>query len=114
MGPGQGASGPAEWRDVVWAPCMDVGFRRPRALAQFCIAVALAKAQVLSEGTTFTWDTGGLRALLLALGGGVAELEGSLALLLGRDKGTPESSGTLPTSSPPPTDKQSLSPLICL
>lgn len=43
----------------------------------FCIAVALASAHVLSEGTTFTWDTCGYHALLLAWGGRAGGQSGS-------------------------------------
>lgn len=52
-----------------------------------CIALGLADAYVLSDGTTFTWDTCGHPAL--AWGGGMVEVEGSLWLCcVGRDKNT--------------------------
>lgn len=39
-----------------------------------CIVLGRVDAYMLSDGTTFTWDTCGHHAFLLALGGGVVEL----------------------------------------
>ncbi|NWU87264.1 INPP phosphatase, partial [Onychorhynchus coronatus] len=43
-----------------------------------CVILGLADAYVLSEGTTFAWDTCAPHAILRALGGGLVALEGAL------------------------------------
>uniref|UniRef100_A0A8D0C851 Inositol polyphosphate 1-phosphatase n=1 Tax=Salvator merianae TaxID=96440 RepID=A0A8D0C851_SALMN len=56
-----------------------------------CVALGLADAYVLSEGSTFKWDSCGPHAILRALGGGIADLSEALrAFRAGRRKGLPE------------------------
>ncbi|XP_053227181.1 inositol polyphosphate 1-phosphatase [Podarcis raffonei] len=43
-----------------------------------CVALGLADAYVLSEGSTFKWDSCGPHAILLALGGGMVDLSEAL------------------------------------
>ncbi|NXH13249.1 INPP phosphatase, partial [Bucco capensis] len=43
-----------------------------------CVILGLADAYVLSEGSTFAWDSCAPHAILRALGGGMVALEGSL------------------------------------
>lgn len=92
-GPCREPRGPAEWRrEGVWAPCMDVGPRRPQTLAASCCALQRVwrLMPVCSQMAPPSLGLCGHHALLLVLGGGVGELEGSLALLCGeRGKGIP-------------------------
>ncbi|XP_062366833.1 LOW QUALITY PROTEIN: inositol polyphosphate 1-phosphatase [Cinclus cinclus] len=53
-----------------------------------CVALGLADAFVLSQATTFAWDSCAPHAILRALGGGVVALEG--ALRAQREGGTEE------------------------
>ncbi|XP_048345656.1 inositol polyphosphate 1-phosphatase [Sphaerodactylus townsendi] len=43
-----------------------------------CVALGFADAYVLSEGSTFKWDSCGPHAILRALGGGIANFAGAL------------------------------------
>ncbi|XP_015279147.1 PREDICTED: inositol polyphosphate 1-phosphatase [Gekko japonicus] len=43
-----------------------------------CVALGFADAYVLSEGSTFKWDSCGPHAILRALGGGIADYAGAL------------------------------------
>ncbi|XP_032939290.1 inositol polyphosphate 1-phosphatase isoform X1 [Catharus ustulatus] len=55
-----------------------------------CVALGLADAFVLSQATTFAWDSCAPHAILRALGGGVVALEGALrAQREGGDTGDP-------------------------
>lgn len=56
-----------------------------------CVAMGLADAYVLSEGSTFKWDSCGPHAILRALGGGIVDLAGALqAWRAGQRKLLPE------------------------
>uniref|UniRef100_A0A6J0SXU5 inositol-1,4-bisphosphate 1-phosphatase n=1 Tax=Pogona vitticeps TaxID=103695 RepID=A0A6J0SXU5_9SAUR len=56
-----------------------------------CVALGLADAYVLSEGSTFKWDSCGPHAILRALGGGMVDLSGALqAWRAGQRKQLPE------------------------
>ncbi|XP_015743206.1 inositol polyphosphate 1-phosphatase [Python bivittatus] len=56
-----------------------------------CVALGLADAYVLSEGSTFKWDSCGPHALLRALGGGIVDLSAALqAWRAGQRKRLPE------------------------
>ncbi|XP_066064482.1 inositol polyphosphate 1-phosphatase [Chamaea fasciata] len=54
-----------------------------------CVALGLADAFVLSQATTFAWDSCAPHAILRALGGGVVALEGSLRVLREGGEGEP-------------------------
>ncbi|XP_061470765.1 inositol polyphosphate 1-phosphatase isoform X2 [Rhineura floridana] len=56
-----------------------------------CVALGLADAYVLSEGSTFKWDSCGPHAILRALGGGIVDLSEALkAWRAGQRKLLPE------------------------
>ncbi|XP_044277856.1 inositol polyphosphate 1-phosphatase [Varanus komodoensis] len=56
-----------------------------------CVALGLADAYVLSEGSTFKWDSCGPHAILQALGGGIVDLSAALqAWRAGQGKQLPE------------------------
>lgn len=56
-----------------------------------CVALGLADAYVLSEGSTFKWDSCGPHAILRALGGGIVDLAEALkAWRAGQHKLLPE------------------------
>ncbi|KAH0629160.1 hypothetical protein JD844_011023 [Phrynosoma platyrhinos] len=56
-----------------------------------CVALGLADAYVLSEGSTFKWDSCGPHAILRALGGGIVDLRQALqAWQAGQRKQLPE------------------------
>lgn len=56
-----------------------------------CVALGLADAYVLSEGSTFKWDSCGPHAILRALGGGIVDLSAALRLWhAGQRKNLPE------------------------
>ncbi|XP_041330157.1 inositol polyphosphate 1-phosphatase, partial [Pyrgilauda ruficollis] len=54
-----------------------------------CVALGLADAFVLSQATTFAWDSCAPHAILRALGGGVVALEGALRARREGDTGDP-------------------------
>ncbi|XP_026535838.1 inositol polyphosphate 1-phosphatase [Notechis scutatus] len=56
-----------------------------------CVALGLADAYVLSEGSTFKWDSCGPHAILRALGGGIIDLSAALKVWrAGQHKNLPE------------------------
>lgn len=122
--PGRGPKGPAEWRgEGVLGSLYGCGLYKVSGTGckLLCIALGQADAYVLSDGTTSPPSLGTPVATMSCFWPWVKLWWswGSLALLCGEGQGYPSvSSGSLPTSSPPPTGKQSPSqsfdlPLKC-
>uniref|UniRef100_A0A8D0HKU9 inositol-1,4-bisphosphate 1-phosphatase n=1 Tax=Sphenodon punctatus TaxID=8508 RepID=A0A8D0HKU9_SPHPU len=59
-------------------PLYGLRFASGAGYKMLCVALGLAEAYVLSEATTFKWDSCGPHALLRALGGGMVDLAGAL------------------------------------